>query len=98
MRAFSLPGPSRSAVQFTLLVQVEGLDFIQLVADSAFLDQFKQVVKGPTVLFAPMKHIEPCHAVFASADAGAVLGLCTPLAGALIAATARADRRAEASP
>lgn len=40
--------------------KVEGLDFIQLVADSAFLEQFKQVVKG-----------------------------------ALIAATARADRRAE---
>ena len=36
-------------MQFTLLVQVEGLDFIQLVADSAFLEQFKQVVKGPTV-------------------------------------------------
>jgi len=40
--------------------KVEGLDFIQLVADSAFLEQFKQVVKG-----------------------------------ALMAATARADRRAE---
>ena len=29
-----------------LILQVEGLDFIQLVADSVLLEQFKHVVKG----------------------------------------------------